>query len=914
MLSAVGFKHGNLIAREAKKQIKNISTFENEIYEIFRNPKDIFSKKIAKDVTQTLCDTFLNLDSEKKSLFWLLARINLSEEQAKVLFNKKSGTAYKIELSDKEIIENPYVLYEKTRICKQSFQISVNKIDTAIFPNSIIADENPVPEPSFLDSPDDKRRIRALAVNVLEIQAQNGHTVYPQTKLAEDICNLPFDEDKQCEITSDVLNNLKNFFSEEIVCIDCDDNTIAYQLCRLNKIDEFIRSQITQRLENERFEIKEDWEKIVNNAFDKLLKDGEKIDEKEKAARKEKTAILQELAESSLSVLIGGAGTGKTTLLALLCKSEKVREGEVLLLAPTGKARVRMSKTMNDQGVQHKAQTIAQFLIRNHRYDWNTCQYRMADLPAKDVPATVIIDESSMMTEEMFGAVLDALKPAKRIIFVGDPNQLPPIGAGRPFVDLVRFLNHDLPPFPEPQVKKGFGKLTITRRQADDGTTEREDSELALWFKESEEALDEQIFTKLQNDSLGKYVSFDTWTTPEELEEKIFKNIAKETEMADPDDIEGFDKSLGGILNNGWMNFGMNPSKIEKWQVLSPYKSDVATGTGTINRYIHDKYRSKEAIEKCNYKRQSTPKLLGTDGITYGEKVINTRNQEKDGYLYDKFLIEEEKKKNVLADCLNYVANGEMGIVERIWAKSKGDKFDTHQIRFSSQPFHNYNWYSKVAQEGNCDIELAYALTVHKSQGSEFETVILVLSEPSRMISRELLYTALTRQKNKIVILYNEDAYKLKNYSSVEFSDIARRFTCLFEKPKIVEYKSRFYEEKLIHKTKRGELVRSKSEVIIANMLFDSGVDYEYEKELKLSETEHRSPDFTIFKGGKEIYWEHLGMLGKESYDRDWNAKRHQYEKYGITVANKNLIISKDGRDGSIDCEEIQKQIDELLK
>ena len=97
-------------------------------------------------------------------------------------------------------------------------------------------------------------------------------------------------------------------------------------------------------------------------------------------------------------------------------------------------------------------------------------------------------------------------------------------------------------------------------------------------------------------------------------------------------------------------------------------------------------------------------------------------------------------------------------------------------------------------------------------------------------------------------------------------------------------------------------------------MLFDSGIDYEYEKELKLSENERRSPDFTIFKGGKEIYWEHLGMLGKESYDRDWDSKRHQYEKYGITVDNKNLIISKDGRDGSIDCEEIQRKIEELLK
>ena len=226
---------------------------------------------------------------------------------------------------------------------------------------------------------------------------------------------------------------------------------------------------------------------------------------------------------------------------------------------------------------------------------------------------------------------------------------------------------------------------------------------------------------------------------------------------------------------------------------------------------------------------------------------------------------------------------------------------------------YNYSWFSSISDEGDNDLELAYALTVHKAQGSEFNKVILVLNEPSRMLSREMIYTALTRQKDKIIILYNEDAYKLKKYSSVEFSDIARRFTCLFSAPKIVEYKKKFYEDKLIHKTKKGDMVQSKSEVIVANALFDAGIEYGYEDPLTLKNGIEVHPDFTIYKAGTPIYyWEHLGMLKKENYRRKWDIKRKSYEESGIVEGGK-LLISKDGLDGSIDSQEIERIIAQIL-
>jgi len=905
MFSAIGFEHGNLLAEEIRDKIgDDISNYENKVYQLLDNYHENLSTERIKDTTETKIATFKGLSEERKNLFWLLARISLTKEQAKILFNEEARKKKRIDCSDKDILENPYSLYEKTCMCSQDIQLPVNKIDMAVFPLDILADKNPLSKPSLVEDADDKRRIRALAVNVLEQQVNNGHTVYPKDKLAYEINNLPIEP--ECQITCDVIDCIKKFLDEELKCIECDDGADAFQLARLYKIDSYIRKIVDERLSAGRFVVLENWEDLVNETFEKTtIKD-----EKEEFARAEKVAILKELASSPISVLIGGAGTGKTTLLSILCKSEKIKNGGVLLLAPTGKARVRISQTMSEQNISHSAMTVAQFLIKNDRFDWNSMQYRMSTNVAQNVPATVIIDECSMMTEEMFGATLNSLHNASRIILVGDPNQLPPIGAGRPFVDLVRKLKVNLPAFPKPQVVKGFGELTITRRQSDGGNETREDTLLSQCFAENNVELDDDIFIKLQGNKLGKHIAFKQWTTPEDLQKQVFETICEETGMKNVDDIEGFDLSIGGMRNGEWMNFGSFPSKLDSWQILSAYKNDVTVGSSIINRWIHEKYRNQDAVH-LGYKKQKTIHLLGNDGIVYGEKVINTRNQAKEKWTrrFDIYL-DKSELKNDESECLYYVANGEIGIVERIFKKPR-DYNNTHQIRFSSQPRDVYNWYSTIGQEQN-DIELAYALTVHKAQGSEFDTVILILNEPSRMISRELLYTALTRQKNKIVILYNDEAYKLKKYLTAEFSDIAQRFTCLFQKPKIVEYNKKFYEDKLIHKTARGELVRSKSEVIIANLLNSANLDYTYEQELKLKDGQIRSPDFTIRKSGKVFYWEHLGMLQNSDYAKKWEVKKQQYAENGI-VEGKNLITSRDELDGSIDSQEINQFIKEYI-
>ena len=913
MLYAMNFNYGILIAEEIKNQTGENESFISKLEQALKEPNKYLSPDVAASIGKTEKEAFINLNGERKSLFWLLSRFSLTLYQALALFNRgfsyigyggkmKQKSVY-INCTDKDMLSNPYIIFEKTRLLEQEYHVPLRSIDMAVFPPKEMIILDPLPEPACVTAANDERRIRAIAVSVLERQTDNGHTVYPQNNMITDINELPLVP--YCSVSGDILNSLTNFFSSEIVPIETKSGGMAYQLLRMQEYDEIIRCSVKKRVNGVRHKISENWAIIVNEAF----KTSE-LTESEKKAREEKTAILKELAEARLSVLVGGAGTGKTTLLALLCKSPQIKNGGVLLLAPTGKARVRMSQAMQQQGVKANAKTVAQFLIQNKRFSFATMRYHLSREEAIDVPNTVIIDECSMLTEEMFGALLQALKKAERIIFVGDPKQLPPIGAGRPFVDLVKYLSKDIPFIPNtPRVGKSYGELTITRRQQNKDGSERLDTTLAKWYSGDDADLDNDIFTMLQANQCGKNIAFKTWKTSEELETLILETIAEETVdkkgkryMRDIDDIDGFDFSLGGIVNGDWINFGSSEEKtkmIEDWQILSAYRSNPQLGTSTINRYIHQRYRV-DVDNKSKYKKQSTKNILGTDGIMYGDKVINVRNQDNDGYPID--------------DCDNYVANGEVGIVERIWQKPKA-KVNTHQVRFSSQPKHCYNWKSSISEEGNSDLELAYALTVHKSQGSEFGKVILVIGEPNALVSKELLYTAITRQKERLVILYNSEAYHLKNYSLMEFSDIARRFTCLFELPDIIEYKKKFYEADLIHKTARGEFVRSKSEVIIADALLSYGIDYyEYEKTLDLGEDGIKSPDFTIedVESGIKFYWEHCGLMSDEGYCRRWEAKRAVYEKHGI-IEGENLIVSEDKLDGSIDSQAIRGLIKKYL-
>jgi ATP-dependent exoDNAse (exonuclease V) alpha subunit len=553
------------------------------------------------------------------------------------------------------------------------------------------------------------------------------------------------------------------------------------------------------------------------------------------------------------------------------------------------------------------------------RYDAETGIYRVTGAVnrCKDY-RTVIVDECSMLTEEQLAALIDAIKGMDRLVLVGDPRQLPPIGSGRAFVDIVRRLAPEGVEHAFPRVGLGYAELTIPRRQM--GTT-RADLLLAGWFCGSDDPSSDEIWDRLETEKMEE-IRFVNWETEQQLQDKLLEVLVEELGISGRDDELGFGLSLGGSEFQSrcyfWRTRAVEePPKAEGWQVISPVRGGIP-GVEALNRLIQQTFRKgwiNSALQTGWNRKINAPQ--GRQGIIYGDKVINLQNS--------------SKRKVYPKEHPPYVANGDIGLVVGAYKKGKAPKvFKQLEVELTSQPGYAYTyWLSEFGEEGSPPLELAYALTVHKTQGSEFGITFVVLPNPCWLLSRELLYTALTRQRQQVVILHQGDIRQLRHFSNEHHSDVAQRLSNLFQPPSPVPYQvgetTRFLEDGLIHRTRRGELVRSKSEVIIANELYAQGIDYyEYESPLKLPSGETRYPDFTIVDDdtGETFYWEHLGLLHNPDYAARWNRKLAAYRAAGIFPYNEVaeadevqgiLICTRDDAKGGIDAQAIANLIEKVL-
>ena len=248
------------------------------------------------------------------------------------------------------------------------------------------------------------------------------------------------------------------------------------------------------------------------------------------------------------------------------------------------------------------------------------------------------------------------------------------------------------------------------------------------------------------------------------------------------------------------------------------------------------------------------------------------------------------------------------------------------EVEFASQPGYSYDYArKKFGEESSAPLELAYALTVHKAQGSEFGRTFVVVPNPCRNLTRELLYTALTRQKQHVTVLYQGDAGDLKRFAEPDESATAGRRTNRFSPPNPAKTADgRFLERGLIHVTTAGDVVRSKSEALIAELLHARGIQYAYERKLTAADGSIRYPDFTLEdeETGQIVYWEHLGMLHDSVYAERWERKLAWYAAQGIFPgdaehpvggANGLLIWTRDDEHGGIDNRQITEVIDQLF-
>ena len=830
---------------------------------------------------------------EQYQLMKLLSCFELTKDQVKGAFLSEHATA---------LLKNPYRLYETTRLLDDA--IDVMTIDRALFPS-----KGTPPAPWLLDTleveldePEDPLRLRAFTVDVLERAADEGHTLLSPSQLEQLFSQLPLSE----AITLDRMALLINQadFAPEVNVWETSEGDFA-QLRRYVTTGEVIRSHVQARID--KGEVSTDWRPLVELKFGNPQQGGD--DEIE--AQSEKIAALKTLEASRIGVLTGPAGTGKTTLLKIFLDQRELVGPDVLLLAPTGKARVRLGQ---QTGRPEQAQTLAQFLLAHGRYDRDTARYLVRTEGETASVSSCIVDECSMLTEDQLASLLSALPKSARIILVGDPQQLPPIGAGRPFVDIIEHLRteHD---------GSGLAELTVSRRQQGDELIPAltlPDVQLANLFSGRPTGPGEDEILAAARSSDADRLKFLEWDTPQNLREKLL-NVLTTQFQTDKANLEReVELTLGGVESGGYIYFNRGAgAKAEIWQILSANRNQLS-GSAELNRFIKQAARADRLETGRDRQRRGWRQIepRGSDQITYGDKVICLRNHRR-----TRWSTEGGKRDG-------YLANGEIGMVI-------GDAGKSYprwtKVEFASQPSETYSFpKAAFSEEGNPFLELAYAVTVHKAQGSEFDTVILILPRNSRLLTREMLYTALTRQKARVWILHQGPFAAYHRLQSDFFSETKRRATNLFAEPAMYEAsldqpggtQKRWLAENLIHATRSGELVRSKSELIIADMLHErekrGGLRYSYEQPLSNRDGETRIPDFTIDADSGTWYWEHCGMMGKPQYVERWNRKLAWFEAQKITRWNPSnpegrLIVTEDNLKGGIDSGAIHQLIEELF-
>jgi hypothetical protein len=337
----------------------------------------------------------------------------------------------------------------------------------------------------------------------------------------------------------------------------------------------------------------------------------------------------------------------------------------------------------------------------------------------------------------------------------------------------------------------------------------------------------------------------------------------------------------------------------EYHQVLSPYVHE-DFGTEAVNLRLQKEARGG-GLERVG----------SLAGITLFDKVMQTRNRGASDPLH---AYNFTTKTNEPCE----VFNGELGYVRPHGFDNSKWKWSGFRMKRISVSFARKEhlavgygkelgkcikngkerWINEEPPEEN--LALAYAISVHKSQGSEFERVYFVVpKQKTALLSPELFYTGLTRASRHCTLLIEEDIAPLLKIRRPESSHLVGINCSLFDftpAPDGFELLRRegYMEDRKIHRTLADVMVRSKSEVIISNMLFDREVAFEYEKPLYAPDGSFYLPDFTITWRGERFFWEHLGMLHRDEYKRKWEIKKKWYEKHFTgrlvtTVEGSNL-------------------------
>lgn len=339
----------------------------------------------------------------------------------------------------------------------------------------------------------------------------------------------------------------------------------------------------------------------------------------------------------------------------------------------------------------------------------------------------------------------------------------------------------------------------------------------------------------------------------------------------------------------------------------------IAPSTGPLtemfSNIFEDKSSGKLALDKVQVICPTRVGDFGTMAINIRVIRDNDANFtprtklicEKNIYIYTDAVDKNGRRQRILA-----LANGSIGYI-----KSDGcvyfEDLEDLKTKVDTRPIENKIIGDFAALETDRDIDFGYAITVRKSQGSDFDYVIFVLPEVTPFVTKELLYTAFTRPKEELYFVVHsslKEELPPRLCQAYENSSTESRKTLVFEykasplRPYVVTLRS-------------GKTIEARSKVkyIMAKALDDAGVEFEYEPR-EFFEEYHIVPDFKIFIDGEAYYIEHLGNMNNPSYRNRWFQKFEVYKKLGLV---DKLITTSESEERS-DIEGNVKKIVEDIK
>lgn len=830
-------------------------------------------------------------DDAQNMLLSVFPLFDISETQIKNIIDENRAN-FGIASTLKAILENPYILSEQYAGTDYNDFISFNKIDNGILPSPDIGINN------FFEK-DAPERFRALCVdtlrNITEHSFLSGTVVI--SNINHKLKNYP--DSKSVKFNSKYFEVDKTFLSEALTIKNQNSNNYIY-LKETWEDERIIEKTIKDIscMPDIIFKtpiIKKYFEEILFDSDSELAK---KNESEYKDAISKQSKVCFDLFNKPLCVISGAAGTGKTTIVsALLSAIEKIHGAgtSFLLLAPTGKASQRIREKTGKQSM-----TIHSLLASKGWLNDNFTYKRKGGIKSKEY-STVIIDECSMIDLGLLAALFRCLDwdHVERFILIGDPNQLPPIGRGKVFSDIIGYINDSM--------SSCLGKLEINLRQMDNTVNNNGTSILELaetYIQEKQDDIDckikkEIILKKAQEGGkIDKDLTIYYWKNMDELEKLLSKTFES--------DLSKYTKETGDNIQQLWQNFCRSQNKdgflnASIFQILSPYRGE-NYGVDYLNTYF------QSMVNKSNFERYNL------DGITLGDKVIQIRNRPKSNKI-SAYNFETKGNKEE-------IYNGEIGFTYKHKFESKGifgglKKFN---VRFDSRPgiIYNYGYHKyddgKVAfsEPVEENLELAYVLSIHKAQGSEFNNIYLILpNKESRLLSMELLYTGITRASKHLTIFAQDDISSFTKLCAVEKSNMRRINSSIFKfnpLPDDIIYPiGKWYEDNRKISTLSEYYVRSKSEMNIANIMAMNEIPFEYETPLFAPDGTMYLPDFTISWRGKKYFWEHVGRLDLEGYKKHWEEKESWYK----THFPEQLIITYESENQS---KHIEKIINDYFK